>query len=73
MQRHVRRCALGRERTDRVDDRFRDLIDLQLVEHALDDQDTRRDTAAACREIFTLRGKHDWSPSIKVVAGWEEG
>ncbi len=58
---------------DRVNDRFRDLIDLQLVEHALDDPETLRSTAAACREIFTLRGKHDWPPSIKVVAGWEEG
>lgn len=58
---------------DRVNDRFRDLIDLQLVEDALDDDETLRSTAAACREIFELRDKHDWPPIVEVVAGWEEG
>lgn len=58
---------------DRGNDRFRDLIDLQLIEHALDDQDTLDSTAAACREIFELRAKHDWPPTIEIVAGWEQG
>ncbi len=59
--------------TDRVNDRFRDLIDIQLIAAALDDASTLNSTAAACREIFELRGKHGWPPSIEIVAGWKEG
>lgn len=57
---------------DRPNDRFRDLIDILLVEATLGPDDLPR-IRAACVEIFGLRGKHSWPPKITVVDGWADG
>ncbi len=51
-------------------DRFRDLIDLLLLLRDLK-PDLRR-VAAACREIFALRAKQAWPPSLTIEASWPE-
>lgn len=53
-------------------DRFRDLIDILLVEATLGPDDLPR-IRAACVEIFGLRDKHSWPPTITIVLGWVEG
>jgi hypothetical protein len=58
---------------ERRNDRFRDLIDIQLVEQSLEAEDQLPTIAVACKEIFELRGKHDWPPEITIVEGWPEG
>lgn len=57
---------------ERPNDRFRDLIDILLVEATLNDGDLAA-VRAACVEIFALRAKHAWPPVIEIVEGWEEG
>lgn len=57
---------------ERPNDRFRDLIDVLLIEATLGKEQLPR-IRAACIEIFELRGKHDWPPEITIVTGWEEG
>jgi len=50
-------------------DRFRDLIDLLLLR---DLQPDLPRVAAACREIFALRAKQAWPPSLTIEASWPE-
>jgi hypothetical protein len=55
----------------RENDRFRDLIDLQLLRDLVDgDLPVVRD---ACVEIFELRGKHAWPPEVTVHPSWPAG
>lgn len=56
----------------RANDRFRDLIDILLIEATLGEDDLKS-VRAACVEIFALRAKHAWPPVIQIVEGWEEG
>lgn len=56
----------------RVNDRFRDLVDILLISRTLEEGDLKR-VRAACDEIFGLRGTHPWPPEITIVAGWQEG
>lgn len=53
-------------------DRFRELIDLQLLEDLVDD-DEWPDVKAACHEVFGSRGKHPWPPDVTVYESWEAG
>jgi hypothetical protein len=53
-------------------DRFRDLIDLQLLAELVDD-DELRDVKAACIEVFEGRAKHAWPPILTVPSSWSEG
>ncbi len=57
---------------ERSNDRYRDLIDLILVDRLVQDEDCAgvRDV---CVEIFRLRAKHSWPPSITVLPDWPEG
>lgn len=57
---------------ERPNDRFRDLIDVLLIEATLEEGDLAA-VRAACVEIFALRAKHAWPPVIEIVEGWEEG
>ena len=59
-------------RDGRENDRFRDLIDLQLLHDLLDDgaMPSVRD---ACIEIFELRGTHAWPPTVTVWPSWPTG
>lgn len=50
-------------------DRFRDLIDLLLLR---DLQPDLPQAAAACREIFDLRAKQAWPPTLTIEASWPE-
>lgn len=54
---------------DRVNDRFRDLIDLLLL-WDLVPHDHRDTIGQACREIFALRALHTWPPRVTVFETW---
>jgi Nucleotidyl transferase AbiEii toxin, Type IV TA system len=56
----------------RENDRFRDLIDLQLLRDLVED-DGLTAIREACVEIFGLRDKHAWPPHVTVFASWPEG
>ena len=49
--------------------RFWDLFDLLLLEELVAD-DAWGDLRAACEEVFSLRGKHSWPPTVTVSPGW---
>ena len=53
-------------------DRFRDLIDLQLLD-ALHDRARDPELRDACEKVFTARAQHPWPPAITVRDGWEAG
>jgi hypothetical protein len=57
---------------DGENDRFRDLIDLQLLEDLVAD-DEWADVKAASLEVFGGRGKHLWPPDVMVYESWETG
>lgn len=52
-------------------DRFRDLIDIILLDE-IGDEDVSQ-LRRACVEIFTLRNQHPWPPTIEIRDGWEDG
>lgn len=54
---------------ERENDRARDLIDILLVHRLLAD-DELPDVRRACVEIFRLRDKHRWPPSVTVRPEW---
>jgi hypothetical protein len=53
----------------RANDRFRDLSDVLMLQRLVDDLPRVRD---ACVEIFALRDKHAWPPTITIFPGWPE-
>ena len=55
--------------TNKENDRFRDLIDLLLLEELVG-EDGWPDVRAACLEVFALRRKHAWPPAVTVFPGW---
>jgi hypothetical protein len=57
---------------DRDNDRFRDLLDLQLLAELVGD-DQWAHVRAACRDVFDGRAKHPWPPVVTVPAEWAEG
>jgi hypothetical protein len=57
---------------ERPNDRYRDLIDLILVDRLLCNED-RAGVREVCVEIFSLRGKHSWPPHVTVLPEWPEG
>ena len=56
----------------RENDRFRDLIDLQLLRDLVEDGSLAT-VRAACVEIFELRKKHGWPPQVTVHPSWPAG
>jgi hypothetical protein len=54
----------------RLNDRFRDLIDLLLLRDLVESDLAA--VRAACLEIFELRGTHSWPPTVTVFEGWPE-
>lgn len=56
----------------RHNDRFRDLIDLLLLEELVDAQDWPA-VRAACEELFDLRNMHAWPPTVTVFDSWPQG
>lgn len=57
---------------DRENDRFRDLLDLQLLRDLVAD-DEWADVRAACVEVFDGRAKHAWPPNVTVYGSWDAG
>jgi hypothetical protein len=56
----------------RPNDRYRDLIDLILVDRLMRDEE-RAGVRDVCVEIFRLREKHSWPPRITVPPEWPDG
>jgi Nucleotidyl transferase AbiEii toxin, Type IV TA system len=56
----------------RPNDRYRDLIDLILVDRLVPEDD-HAGVREVCVEIFRLRGKHAWPPRITVPPEWPDG
>ena len=57
---------------ERPNDRYRDLIDLILVDRLVREED-RAGVREVCVEIFRLRAKHAWPPRITVLPEWPDG
>jgi hypothetical protein len=57
---------------ERSNDRYRDLIDLILVDRLVRDED-RAGVREVCVEMFRLRATHAWPPRITVLPDWPEG
>ena len=53
----------------RQNERFRDLIDLLLVEEIVTDYAGLRQ---ACESVFRARGTHDWPPPLAAPRHWTE-
>jgi hypothetical protein len=57
---------------NRRNDRFRDLIDLLLLEELISDDEWPA-VRVACEELFALRAMHAWPPEVMVFEDWPEG
>ncbi|MHB8681436.1 MAG: nucleotidyl transferase AbiEii/AbiGii toxin family protein [Acidimicrobiales bacterium] len=57
---------------NRTNDRFRDLVDLLLLEELIEDEEWSS-VRAACEELFSLRAMHAWPPDVTVFPSWPEG
>lgn len=53
-------------------DRFRDVMDIVLVEDLVRGEVGLTRTREACIDIFTVRAKHDWPPQVTVYESWRE-
>jgi hypothetical protein len=56
----------------RSNDRFRDLVDLLLLEELVDAGEWPA-VRAACEELFSLRALHSWPPEVTVFDSWTDG
>ncbi len=54
-------------RQGKQNDRFRDLVDLLLMEELVTDYEGLSD---ACETVFRHRGTHDWPPALAVPPHW---
>ncbi len=54
----------------RENDRFRDVIDILLVEDLLRDEIGLDRAREACVDIFAVRGKHRWPPTVFAYPSW---
>lgn len=53
-------------------DRFRDLVDLQLLRELIRDDELSA-VRRGCVEIFDLRATHAWPPEVRVWPDWGDG
>lgn len=56
-------------RTGKLNERFRDLVDLLLLEDLVSDYAGLR---KACEQVFRARNTHDWPPVLEVPPHWTE-
>lgn len=56
-------------RPDRPNDRFKDLVDLLLIEELVHDHTALLD---ACERTFAVRSTHPWPPPIEIPESWVE-
>lgn len=52
--------------------RFRDVMDILLIESLIRDEVGLRRTREACTDIFEAREKHSWPPQVTVYESWRE-
>lgn len=64
--------ACTEQPVDRVNDRFRDLLDLQLLRELVGDSDWH-DVRIACVTVFACRAKHTWPPTVTIPEPWHAG
>jgi len=64
--------ACTEQLADVVNDRFRDLLDLQLLAGLVDDGEWSG-VRAACIEVFENRASHPWPPALTVPNDWADG
>lgn len=57
---------------ERPNQRARDLADILLIEELALDEDHLPGLREACVEIFGLRAKHPWPPTVVVWPGWDD-
>lgn len=57
---------------ERPNQRARDLADILLIEELALDGDQMPGLRKACIEIFGLRGKHPWPPTVVAWPGWND-
>lgn len=57
---------------ERPNQRARDLADILLIEELALDNDQMPGLRDACVEIFGLRGKHPWPPTVVAWPGWDD-
>jgi hypothetical protein len=50
-------------------DRVRDLVDVLMLQGLIDDMACVRD---ACVEVFSLRAKHTWPPTVTIYEDWPD-
>jgi len=53
-------------------DRFRDVMDILLVENLVRGEVGLTRSHEACVDIFTVRDKHTWPPKVTVYESWRE-
>lgn len=64
--------ACTEEREDRENERFTDLLDLQLLAELVEVNGWAA-VREACVETFTIRRKHSWPPRVRAFVGWSQG
>ena len=52
-------------------DRFRDLVDLILLDELVVDKDLPS-VRGACVEVFSIRGTHPWPPKVVIYPLWPD-
>jgi hypothetical protein len=62
--------AVSERPVDRVNDRFRDLVDLLVLRDLIDDLPALR---LACEVTFADRATHAWPPALDAPASWRDG
>ncbi len=62
--------AVSERPVDRVNDRFRDLVDLLVLRDLIDDLPALR---LACETTFAGRATHAWPPALDAPASWQIG
>lgn len=58
--------------TERANDRFRDLLDLQKLGDLVSDNGWP-DVRIACLDVFEARAQHAWPPAIAIPDSWHAG
>ena len=56
-------------RRDKRNERFKDLVDVLLMEALVTDYEGLRE---ACESVFRTRGTHDWPPVLELPVHWVE-
>jgi hypothetical protein len=64
--------ACTEQLADRENERFRDILDLQLLGDLVSDHGWSA-VRSACVDVFNGRAKHAWPPTLTIPASWHAG